>query len=76
MYAFDADKIAGRQIIVKKAVAGSTFTTLDKVERKLSGIECMICDAEKPLALAGVFGGMDSGVSSETQNIFLESAYF
>ncbi len=76
LHAFDADKIAGRQIIVKKAVAGSTFTTLDKVERKLSGIECMICDAEKPLALAGVFGGMDSGVSSETQNIFLESAYF
>ncbi len=76
LHAFDADKIAGKQVIVKKAVEGSVFTTLDKVERKLQGIECMICDTEKPIALAGVFGGLDSGVSAETQNIFLESAYF
>ncbi|MES2778891.1 MAG: phenylalanine--tRNA ligase subunit beta [Bacteroidota bacterium] len=76
LHAFDADKIGGNKIIVKKAAAGSTFTTLDKVERKLTGVELMICDAEKPLAIAGVFGGMDSGIQSSTKNIFIESAYF
>lgn len=76
LHAFDADKIKGNQIIVKKALAGNKFTTLDKVERTLKGHECMICDAEKPLALAGVFGGLDSGISDTTKNIFLESAYF
>ncbi|MFY7733312.1 MAG: phenylalanine--tRNA ligase subunit beta [Bacteroidia bacterium] len=76
LHAFDADKIKGNQIIVKKAVAGGKFNTLDKTERTLKGHECMICDAEKPLALAGVFGGLDSGISDTTKNIFLESAYF
>jgi phenylalanyl-tRNA synthetase beta chain len=76
LHAFDADKIAGNSIIVKKSEAGTTFTTLDKVERKLTGIELMICDAEKPLAIAGVFGGLVSGISSDTKNIFIESAYF
>ena len=76
LHAFDADKIIGNKIIVKKAIEGSKFTTLDKVERVLKGSECMICDAEKPLALAGVFGGLDSGISATTKNIFLESAYF
>jgi phenylalanyl-tRNA synthetase beta chain len=76
LHAFDADKIAGNTIIVKKATAGSSFTTLDKSERKLTGIELMICDAEKPLAIAGVFGGLDSGIQSTTKNIFIESAYF
>ena len=76
LHAFDADKIAGNQIIVKKATAGTTFTTLDKTERKLTGIELMICDAEKPLAIAGVFGGLDSGIQPNTKNIFIESAYF
>ncbi len=76
LHAFDADKIIGNKIIVKKAIEGSKFTTLDKVERFLKGSECMICDAEKPLALAGVFGGLDSGISATTKNIFLESAYF
>ncbi|MFZ4797158.1 MAG: phenylalanine--tRNA ligase subunit beta [Bacteroidia bacterium] len=76
LHAFDADKIAGNKIIVKKAVESSKFTTLDKVERTLKGYECMICDGEKPLALAGVFGGLDSGISTTTKNIFLESAYF
>ena len=76
LHAFDADKIIGNKIIVKKAIDGSKFTTLDKVERTLKGYECMICDAEKPLALAGVFGGLDSGISATTKNIFLESAYF
>ncbi len=76
LHAFDADKILGNKIVVKKAVEGSKFTTLDKVERTLKGNECLICDADKPLALAGVFGGLDSGISSTTKNIFLESAYF
>jgi phenylalanyl-tRNA synthetase beta chain len=61
---------------VKKAAAGTPFTTLDKTERKLNGTECMICDAEKPLAIAGVFGGLHSGISADTKNIFIESAYF
>ncbi|MES2558742.1 MAG: phenylalanine--tRNA ligase subunit beta [Bacteroidota bacterium] len=76
LHAFDADKIGGKKIIVTKAAPGTTFITLDKVERKLTGIELMICDAEKPLAIAGVFGGMDSGIQSTTRNIFIESAYF
>jgi phenylalanyl-tRNA synthetase beta chain len=76
LHAFDADKIAGNRIIVKKATAGSSFTTLDKTERKLTGQELMICDAEKPLAIAGVFGGLDSGIQATTRNIFIESAYF
>ncbi len=76
LHAFDADKIVGNAIVVKKADAGTTFTTLDKTERKLTGIELMICDAEKPLAIAGVFGGLHSGITSDTKNIFIESAYF
>lgn len=76
LHAFDADKIVGNQIIVQKAKAGDTFTTLDKIERKLHGHELMICDAEKPLAIAGVFGGLHSGITSNTKNIFIESAYF
>jgi phenylalanyl-tRNA synthetase beta chain len=76
LHAFDADKIAGNTIVVKKATEGAKFTTLDKVERILKGHECLICDAQHPLALAGVFGGLDSGISANTKNIFLESAYF
>jgi len=76
LHAFDADKISGNKIIVKKAVEGNKFTTLDKVERTLKGHECLICDGEKPLAIAGVFGGLDSGISTNTKNIFIESAYF
>ena len=76
LHAFDANKIKGNKIIVKKAQEGSKFTTLDKVERTLKGHECLICDEEKPLAIAGVFGGLDSGITYSTKNIFLESAYF
>ena len=76
LHAFDADKITGNTIVVKKATEGAKFTTLDKVERSLKGHECLICDAQHPLALAGVFGGLDSGISTQTKNIFLESAYF
>jgi len=76
LHAFDADKIVGNTIVVKKATEGAKFTTLDKVERILKGHECLICDTQHPLALAGVFGGLDSGISENTKNIFLESAYF
>jgi len=76
LHAFDADKIEGQKISVKKIDAGSKFITLDKVERKLNGNECMICDAEKPLAMGGVFGGLESGINQQTKNIFIESAFF
>uniref|UniRef100_UPI0039A42F76 phenylalanine--tRNA ligase subunit beta n=1 Tax=Ornithobacterium rhinotracheale TaxID=28251 RepID=UPI0039A42F76 len=76
MHAFDADKIAGNTIIIKKAKEGEKFTTLDEVERTLSSDDLMICNASEPMCIAGVMGGKDSAVSETTQNIFLESAYF
>lgn len=76
LHAFDADKIAGNEINVKTLPKGTKFTTLDGVERELSEEDLMICDAEKPLCIAGVYGGIDSGVTEETSRIFLESAYF
>ncbi|MBY0244483.1 MAG: phenylalanine--tRNA ligase subunit beta [Sphingobacteriaceae bacterium] len=76
LHAFDADKIKGNQVFVKKCDTDTLFVTLDEVERKLSNQDLMICDAEKPMCLAGVFGGKNSGVSENTVNIFLESAYF
>jgi phenylalanyl-tRNA synthetase beta chain len=76
LHAFDADKIAGNKIVVKKLAAKTKFKTLDEVERTLSSEDLMICDAEKPMCIAGVFGGIESGVSDTTTNIFIESAYF
>ncbi|RQO71364.1 phenylalanine--tRNA ligase subunit beta [Pedobacter sp. KBW01] len=76
LHAFDADKIAGGKVIVKKVAEGTPFVTLDDVERKLSADDLMICNAEAPMCIAGVFGGKTSGVDTETKNIFLESAYF
>ena len=76
LHAFDAAKIAGNQVIVKTLPEGTPFVTLDGVERKLTATDLMICDAEKPMCIAGVFGGQHSGVSAETTSIFLESAYF
>lgn len=76
LHAFDAEKIAENKIIVKTVAENTTFTTLDGTVRKLSKDDLMICDAQKPLCIAGVFGGLDSGVSSTTTQIFLESAYF
>lgn len=76
LHAFDADKIHGKQIRVKRLGEGTKFVTLDGVERTLSAEDLMICDAEKPLCIAGVFGGLNSGVTEETTKIFLESAYF
>ncbi len=76
LHAFDADKIAGGQIVVRTCPEGTPFKTLDGVERKLSAEDLMICDAEKPMCIAGVFGGEFSGVSDTTTNLFIESAYF
>jgi len=76
LHAFDADKITGGKVIVKKVAEGTSFLTLDDVERKLSADDLMICNADAPMCIAGVFGGKTSGVDTETQNIFLESAYF
>ena len=77
LHAFDASKIKGNKVIVKTLAQGTKFTTLDEVERELHSEDIMICDAESnPLCIAGVFGGINSGVSKKTRSIFLESAYF
>ncbi|MHA6698106.1 phenylalanine--tRNA ligase subunit beta [Chryseobacterium sp. A321] len=77
LHAFDADKIEGHKVKVGTLAKGTKFTTLDGVERSLSGEEIMIKDgSDNPMCIAGVFGGMNSGVGEETQRIFLESAYF
>ena len=76
LHAFDADKIRGGKVIVKTLPEGSTFKTLDGVERKLHGDDLMICDAEGGMCIAGVFGGGESGVTESTKNVFLESAWF
>jgi phenylalanyl-tRNA synthetase beta chain len=77
LHAFDAQKIKGNKIIVKNLKEGTKFTTLDEVVRTLSADDIMICDADSnPLCIAGVFGGLKSGVTESTTSIFLESAYF
>ena len=76
LHAFDADKIKGGKVIVKKLPDGTVFKALDGTERKLSADDLMICDADGGICIAGVFGGMESGVSDSTTNIFLESAHF
>lgn len=76
MHAFDADMIEGGNVVVKKLPEGTMFTTLDGVERKLNGTELMICNEKEGMCIAGVFGGIKSGVTESTTNVFLESAYF
>lgn len=76
LHCFDADQIKGNEIRVKTFPEGTPFVTLDGVERKLSDRDLMICNAEEPMCIAGVFGGIESGTTEQTKNIFLESAYF
>ena len=76
LHAFDADKIDGNKVIVKTLPQGSKFTTLDKKERSLNSTDLMICNASQGMCIAGVFGGIYSGITDNTKNIFLESAYF
>ena len=76
LHAFDFDKLAERRIIVRRATAGEKLTTLDGVERTLTGDMLVIADAEKPVALAGIMGGEDSEISTQTADVLIESAYF
>ena len=76
LHAFDADKVTGGKIIVKTLPEGTKFRTLDNVERSLSDNDLMICNVNEGMCIGGVFGGIDSGVTDQTHNIFLESAYF
>lgn len=76
MHAFDAGKIKGNKIIVRPAHTGDNFVTLDGVERTLTDRDLMICNSEEPMCIGGVFGGLDSGVTEQTTDVFLESANF
>jgi phenylalanyl-tRNA synthetase beta chain len=76
LHFFDADKIKGGKIKVQTLPKDTKFVTLDGVERTLSATDLMICNAEEPMCIAGVFGGKESGVTESTKNIFIESAYF
>ena len=76
LHSFDADKIKGNKVVVRSATEGDKFVTLDGVERTLTDRDLMICNVEEPMCIAGVFGGLDSGVTEQTKNVFLESATF
>jgi len=76
LHAFDADKIKGNKVIVKTLPEGTLFITLDEKVRVLNSVDLMICNDEQPMCFGGVFGGLESGVTEETTNIFLESAWF
>ena len=76
LHTFDADKIAGGKVIVRRASEGEKIVTLDEMERKLSAEDIVIADENGPMCIAGVFGGIDSGVTESTTNVFIESAYF
>ncbi|ROS89251.1 phenylalanine--tRNA ligase subunit beta [uncultured Duncaniella sp.] len=76
LHCFDVAKIAGNKIVVKNAKEGEKFVTLDGVEHTLDSRDLMICNTEVPMCIAGVFGGLDSGVTEATTDVFLESAYF
>lgn len=76
LHAFDADKIKGNKVIVKTLPDNTPFVTLDAEERKLSADDLMICNEQEPMCIAGVFGGLHSGITNESKAVFLESAYF
>ena len=76
LHCFDLAKVKGEKIVVRTCAPGTKFITLDGVEHTLHEKDLMICDAEKPMCIAGVFGGLDSGVTENTTDVFIESAYF
>ena len=76
LHCFDLAKLKGERIVVRTCEEGTPFVTLDGVEHKLSAADMMICDAERPVCMAGVFGGLDSGVTEATTDLFIESAWF
>lgn len=76
LHAFDKDKIKGNKVVVRSFPTGTKFTTLDGVERELNENDLMVCNTEAPMCIAGVFGGLESGITAQTANVFLESACF
>ncbi|SMP14330.1 phenylalanyl-tRNA synthetase beta subunit [Desulfurobacterium pacificum] len=76
LHAFDLEKLAGKKVVVRRAKDGEKILTLDGTERKLTSDDLVIADAEKPVAIAGIMGGEESGTTLETENILLESAHF
>jgi phenylalanyl-tRNA synthetase beta chain len=76
LHCFDRAKIKGDTVVVRTCAEGTKFTTLDGVERSLNAADLMICNSDEPMCMAGVFGGLDSGVTEQTTSVFLESAYF
>lgn len=76
LHSFDKDKIAGNKVIIRSFPNGTKFTTLDGIERELNENDLMVCNAEVPMCIAGVFGGLESGITENTTNVFLESACF
>ena len=76
MHAYDWSAIKGQKVVVKTLSAGTKFTTLDEVERTLGETDLMVCNAEEPMGIAGVFGGATSGIKDETTRVYLEVAYF
>ncbi len=76
MHCFDLAKVKGDKVVVRTVEAGTKFVTLDEVERTLTDRDLMICNAQEPMCIGGVFGGLDAGVTEQTTDIFLESAYF
>mgnify|MGYP003307512688 CR=1 FL=1 len=76
LHAFDADRIEGHQIVVRRAKNGEKFVTLDGIERTMSASDLMICNDKEAMCIAGIFGGLHSGITADTKNVFLESAYF
>jgi phenylalanyl-tRNA synthetase beta chain len=76
LHAFDADALTSKKVVIKNLPEGTVFKTLDEVDRKLSSADLMICNNDEPVCIAGVFGGIKSGVTGQTKNIFLESAWF
>ena len=76
LHSFDADKIKGNKVVVRSATEGAKFVTLDGVERTLNERDLMICNKEEAMCIAGVFGGLDSGSTEATTDVFIESAYF
>lgn len=76
LHSFDKDKIKGNKVVIRSFPTGTKFVTLDGTERELHQDDLMVCNTEEPMCIAGVFGGLESGITSQTQNVFLESACF
>lgn len=76
LHSFDKDKVKGNKVVIRSFPTGTPFVTLDGIERKLDENDLMVCNTEEPMCIAGVFGGLESGITEQTTNVFLESACF